>query len=165
VTSIISFPPIAFSADGCGLLHDSKTCALEVRASFALPKGTELLYAYRDSQKVRQGRRENFHVFGFVCRCEMCTLPPDASLLLETKIRAAGDNLQYLVSFLDGDLGMKTDIFRAVQALENYMSFIIEERLFRPNNLILPLFVFASVNDWESFQEVGAKLLLISERC
>jgi hypothetical protein len=139
---------------------------LELRASFALPKGTELLYAYRDSQQVLQGRRETLRdAFGFVCRCEMCTLPTRASLLLDTKIRAARDNLHYLMLFLGGDLGLKADIFRAFQAFEDFMSFIIEERLFRPNNLILPLFVFASINDWESFQAVGAKVLLISERC
>jgi hypothetical protein len=151
-----------FSNDDCGLLlHDSKTCALELRASVALPKGAELLRAYGDNQEVRQDRREMLYFYGFVCHCEMCALPIELSLLHDTKIREARDKFRYLMRFLSGG---ETDIVRALQTLEDYMFVIVEERLFIHLDLILSLRVFASIHDFESFRMVGAKLLLIVER-
>jgi hypothetical protein len=135
---------------------------LEVRASVALPKGAELLRTYcGDSQAVRQDRREVLYFYGFVCHCEMCTLPAQLLLLRDAKIREAKDKLRYLARIF---IGEETDIFRALKTLEDYVFTIVEERLFTPLDLIPPLYLFACINDFDSLRVVGAKVLLIVER-
>jgi hypothetical protein len=124
----------------------SKTFAQEVRAAVPLPKGTEVHITYKEGiYGDRAARRQVLEKeCGFVCKCELCSLPDVLSSALDMKINLVNEADAFMYNLMDGprkeDWGTfrrisgprpkERDVMRATQLLDLRMTIAIQERLF-----------------------------------
>jgi hypothetical protein len=138
--------------------------ALEVRAIVPLAKGTEVFGSY--TSKLGFGSRANRRKAleekgGFVCQCEICTLPDDLSDALDTKITDAMKAGRYINQMFNGT---HSDYDGGVRCIETLMTTITEERIFNPNDLMMPILFFAFFHLRILLAEVGQVLVPVLER-
>jgi hypothetical protein len=134
---------IAFSSF---LFDKSKTFAQEVRAIVPLSKGTEVHLTYKEGHlSDREGRQQLLaKECGFVCKCELYSLPDVLSSALDMKINLVNEADALMYNLMDGprreDWGTfrriseprpkERDVMRATQLLDLRMTIAIQERLF-----------------------------------
>jgi hypothetical protein len=146
-------------------LVKSKSFAYEVRAIVPLPKGTEVLYTYQPDLLNRAERQEVIlKNFGFVCNCELCALPDDLSGALDVKINLANYATEEFDCFFESEPDEQESI-RALRLLDNYMSIVIQERLFFDYpKLYLPIPLFAVFGNATLLRQVGQAIIRVLRR-
>jgi hypothetical protein len=145
-----------------------KSCAEEVRAIVPLAKDTEVHYPYKPSLRDRAERRQLLlEKYGFMCYCELCSLPDDLSNALDNKIKlvnVAADNLDRL--YEDPESMVRGDtMIRALQFLDIRMSITIRERLFFDyRQFVQPLYFLLVYKRPDLLQRVGNAILGVFRR-
>jgi hypothetical protein len=135
-----------------------------MRAIVPLPKGTEVLFSYKECLSDRATRRDSYRNFAFVCNCELCALPDDLSNALDIKIKKANDAADYLERFFECPKTAPNTI-RAVQLLDIYMSTIIRERLFFDyTRFFIPLKIFGFLGNPVLLKQIGQATVRLFRR-
>jgi hypothetical protein len=137
-----------------------------MRAIVPLPKGTEVLFSYKECLRDRATRRDSYRNLAFVCNCEMCALPDDLSNALDIKIKKANDAADYLERFFKPQFPVtEPNIIRAVELLDIYMSIVIGERLFSDyTQFFFPLKIFGFLGGPVLLKQIGQAIVRLYRR-
>jgi hypothetical protein len=124
-----------------------------------LAKGAEVFYSYMPALGSKADRQKLLNeTGGFLCRCEMCTLPDYLSDALDTKIKIAIGARLYINQMLDGTHNDYVGGARCIETL------ITEERIFSANLLLMSTTFFVFFRRRRLLKEVGQVLVPILER-
>jgi hypothetical protein len=144
------------------LTRRSSRCIAEVRAIVPVAKGTEVFYSNSPTLRSRADRRKELEdAHGFVCHCELCTLPDHLSNALDSKIFAAIEANRYIMLMFGG---MYNDYVNVARCVETLITTITEERMLSVQHLMTPILFFAFFHKRRLVKMVGQVVLSVFER-